>query len=196
MKIKICGLTREEDVLESVRLGAWALGFIHHPGSPRYVTPAQTRDLTRRVPSEVRTVGVFVNSSAEQVARAVAESGVSMVQLHGDESPEFCDLLPFEKIKALPPDDSFKRYRDVRVLLDSRAPGQYGGTGIPLDWSAAGRIARAVPVILSGGLKSENVRLAIALVRPEAVDVSSGVESAPGIKDHDKLKMFFKEASK
>jgi phosphoribosylanthranilate isomerase len=200
MRVKICGLTREEDARQAEELGAWALGFIFYPKSPRYITPeaAQKIIANRKAPA----IGVFVNQMFAAPSIAL-QTGLKGIQLHGDETPEDCDRLRDNfggiVIKAF----RLMSERDVDTigayvnhadyaLLDSGAGGQYGGTGQTFDWSLAKKAARAgMPILLAGGLNAENITAAIAEVNPFAADLSSGVESAPGIKDPAKLDALF-----
>ena len=195
--VKICGITRLQDAELAVELGATALGFIFWPRSPRYIAPEQARAIVRALPATVTKVGVFVDEPIELVTQTLDFVGLGMAQLHGAESPEYCRQLGQTRtIKAVamkngaPPavgdfDD------DVLILLDAHDPSRYGGTGRTVDWNAARQIAGARKTILSGGLNAANVRPAIDSVQPYGVDVSSGVESAPGVKDGVRLKSFF-----
>ena len=200
MHIKICGLTRPDDAELAVALGASALGFVFWPGSPRAVGADVVRGITRALPPFVAAVGVFVNAPRDEVLRTAARAALTAVQLHGEEDPaEYAEeglrvikavpvgpRFAVEAVEALPP--------GVTVLLDAHDPIRRGGTGRTIDWTAAGEAARRRPVILSGGLTAGNVGRAVQLVRPYAVDVSSGVESAPGVKDREKLRDFFAAA--
>ncbi|MDA8124910.1 MAG: phosphoribosylanthranilate isomerase [Deltaproteobacteria bacterium] len=193
-EIKVCGITRLEDALCAVDCGAGALGFIFHPQSPRYLPPAKARTIIAALPRGVATVGVFVNESPGQVARIAGEAGIDLIQLHGDESPAYCRAFPPERlIKAVAPNGEadLKALADYAVrafLIDARSEERYGGTGRCADWDLAARIARSRPLILAGGLKEDNIDTALSVVAPSAVDLNSGVEQAPGIKDHDRLR--------
>ena len=198
LKVKICGITRLEDALAAVRLGADALGFNFWPGSKRHVTPEAARAVVRRLPPLVTAVGVFVNPTRDEVLRAVETSGVVMAQLHGDETPELCLSLPLPVLKAIRVADARSLAQiasyDVRgFVLDTPGAG-YGGSGRTFDWSLVAEAASAMPVVLAGGLTPENVGEAVRVVRPWAVDVASGVESAPGVKDEEKMKRFIEAA--
>ena len=200
MKVKICGITRLEDALEAARLGADALGFNFWPGSKRYVAPADARAIVRRLPPFVTAVGVFVDAPREEILRAVAASGVQVAQLHGDEPPELCASLPLPVVKALRIANAhalaaLAAYEVSGFLLDAPSAG-YGGSGKTFDWSLATEAAAVVPVMLAGGLTPENVAEAIRAVRPWGVDVASGVERAPGVKDLAKLRRFIETAKK
>lgn len=198
VRVKICGVTRLEDALRAVALGADALGFNFWPGSRRFLAPAAAREIVRRLPPLVTAVGVFVDPSRDEVLRAVADSGVQVAQLHGDEPPALCAALPFPVVKALRVRDAasleaLRQYEVAGFLLDSDSSG-YGGSGATFDWSLAAAAAAARPVILAGGLRPDNVAGAVRAVRPWAVDVASGVESAPGVKDAELMRRFIEAA--
>jgi phosphoribosylanthranilate isomerase len=193
-EIKICGITNIEDALCAAACGADAVGFIFHPASPRYITPGRAKEIIAVLPRGIATVGVFVNREAGEVALTVADCGLDLIQLHGDESPEYCRRFPPEQvIKAVSPRTSedlraFDAY-DVRAfLIDSREAGRYGGTGKRADWELAARFGKTHPLILAGGLGSENIGEALAAVAPAAVDLNSGCEWAPGSKDHERMR--------
>ncbi len=200
MRVKICGLIRLEDARFAHELGAWALGFIFAPMSKRHVEVAQVRDIVAELPAAL-TVGVFVNQIDEAIATA-QELDLRAVQLHGAETPEDCARVKREfsglVIKAFP-DSAIDTIADYighidYALIDTTAHGQFGGTGQTANWLQAARATGFnVPVILAGGLNPSNIRDAAAAVSPFALDLSSGVEASPGIKDHDKLKALFKE---
>jgi phosphoribosylanthranilate isomerase len=198
-RVKICGITRLEDALEAVRLGADALGFNFWPGSKRFIAPAEARRIIRALPPLVTTVGVFVDPSHDEAVAAAAVSGVQVLQLHGDESPEACRAFQLPVVKALRvagPEAlaEVARYRGLAgILLDAASPG-YGGSGLTFDWSIAREAATRVPLLLAGGLVPKNVGEAVRAVRPWAVDVASGVESSPGVKDPEKLARFIRAA--
>jgi phosphoribosylanthranilate isomerase len=200
VKVKICGITRVEDALEAARLGADALGFNFWPRSKRYVAPAEARAIVRRLPPFVTAVGVFVDASREEILRAADASGIRVAQLHGDEPPELCASLPLPVLKALRIADghalaALAAYEVSGFLLDAPSPG-YGGSGATFDWSLAAEAAAVVPVVLAGGLTPENVAEAVRVVRPWGVDVASGVERSPGVKDLDKVRRFIEAAKK
>lgn len=196
-RIKICGLTRPEDAAAAVAAGADALGVILAP-SKRQVTLAQAAAVFADVPPLVARVGVFVNAHADDVWEAVARLGLTAVQFHGDEAPETCAAAPVPVIKALRVGPGFdpaeaERYRGVvsALLLDTLVAGEQGGTGQVFGWrDVAGRLPAWAPVLLAGGLGPDNVAEAIGVLRPYAVDVSSGVEQAPGVKDHHLIDRF------
>ena len=198
VRVKMCGTTRLEDALAAVRCGIDALGFIFYPKSPRFITPENAKPIIETLPPFIDRVGVFVNASHQEVIRT-AGCGLSYLQLHGDEPADYCralrEMLPvcgiikaFRVGDASKPED-FAPYNDCvdAFLLDTYAKGIPGGTGISFDWSVIDSLALQRPIILAGGLTPENVANAIAAVRPYAVDINSGVELQPGIKDHDRL---------
>lgn len=190
MLVKICGVTRAEDAADAVELGAGAIGFIFWPGSPRFIDPHSARAIVRSVPAFVTTVGVFVNQSPDEVNRIASVAGLGAVQLHGDETPQIAAQIDRPVIKALSQvsEADLQDWVDPTLLLiDAHDPKRRGGTGEKADWDAAARVARTRRVVLAGGLNAGNIRDAIATVAPFGVDVSSGVETSPGIKDHRKL---------
>ena len=194
--VKICGITRAQDAELAAALGARALGFVFWPASPRAVTVETAKAIARRIPPNVMKVGVFVNEDIARVREIVDDVGLDFAQLHGDESPEYCQQLGKKVIKAVGMQANGETTlgtfsSDVLLLVDAHDPASRGGTGRTVDWDAARAIAAERPTILAGGLNAANVRLAIRSVRPYGVDVSSGVESAPGIKDPAKLRSFF-----
>lgn len=200
MRVKICGLTREEDAQRAEALGAWALGFIFYPKSKRYIEPAQAA----RIIAALKTpaVGVFVNQTGDVVDIARL-AGLKGIQLHGDETPEHCARVKTNftgfVIKAFRPEneDDIAAIADYKgkidyALLDAGTGGQYGGTGHTFDWNLAVKAGETgIPLILAGGLTADNILTANAKVKPFAADLSSGVESAPGIKDKEKLEALF-----
>jgi phosphoribosylanthranilate isomerase len=196
--VKVCGITRLDDALAAARLGATAVGLVLWPGSPRYVEPARAAEIAAALPPEVASVGVFVNQPIDDVRRAAAEIGLSAIQLHGDEPPSYAAALGYPVWRALAltavPEVLAEWDAAATILLDAHDPVRRGGTGRTIDWSEAARVARLRPVILAGGLTPDNVRPAIEAVRPFGVDVSSGVEAAPGVKDPDKMARFLERA--
>lgn len=199
VRIKICGVTRLEDALEAVRLGADALGFNFWPGSKRFIAPATAREIVRRLPPLVTTVGVFVDPTHDEATAAAAVSGVQVLQLHGDEPPELCRSFQLPVVKALRvagPEAlaALDRYPGVAGLLLDAASAGYGGSGQTFDWSIARAAAARATLLLAGGLGPDNVAEAVRAVRPYGVDVASGVESSPGVKDHEKLARFIRAA--
>ncbi|MGH8638253.1 MAG: phosphoribosylanthranilate isomerase [Burkholderiales bacterium] len=196
-RVKICGIRRPEDAQLAVELGAHALGFVFWPNSPRAVTAEQARIVIDRVPPFVAAVGVFVNQAPADVLDTARRAGLTAIQLHGDEEASAYAGCGWRVIKALPvgKDFTLSAVEDVpaemTVLLDAHDPVRRGGTGRAIEWSVAATAARVRPIVLSGGLTPANVRTAIDAVQPFAVDVSSGVESAPGVKDETKMRAFF-----
>jgi phosphoribosylanthranilate isomerase len=196
VKVKICGVRTIDEAQAVVDAGADALGFNFWPASARYIEPRVAREVITNLTPTVCTVGVFVNEEANRIVDIASELGLSAVQLHGDESPEFCGRLgSIKTIKAIRVGQDFdlsviEKYRVSMVLLDSSIEGSYGGTGRKFDWQIAIEAKRLAPIILAGGLTTENVWDAIAQVRPAAIDVCSGVEAEPGRKDLDKLRRF------
>jgi len=195
VKVKICGITDYEDASMAVELGAAALGFIF-AHSPRQVTPQKARDIISAIPPFVKTVGIFVNQDPIEINKIMRYCGLDLVQLHGDESPDFCDELMPYTIKALRIKDeaslrTAQAYRgNVRaLLLETYSKDKAGGTGETFDWQLAIKIKKlGIPIILAGGLGPSNIDGAISTVRPYAVDVNSGVEKRPGKKSHSLIK--------
>jgi phosphoribosylanthranilate isomerase len=198
MIVKICGITRLEDAQQAVAHGATAIGFVFWPRSPRYVAPDRAAEIVRTLPSAVITVGVFVNEPVDRVRAIAATAGVGIVQLHGDEPPAYADAVGYPIFRSVTLDDAVEASAawpvGTRLLLDAADRDRRGGTGVQVDWSRAAAIARQHPVILAGGLTPDNVAEAIGFVEPYGVDVSSGVESAPGIKDAMKVARFLENA--
>jgi len=197
-RIKICGVTNPADALLAVELGADALGFVFYPPSPRAVTVAAAADICHQLPPFVARVGVFVDELEYEIERALEECLLTALQFHGEEPPGFCVKFPAKSIKAirLRGEESLRAAAEYDVdalLLDAYDARAQGGTGQTVDWALAARAGEFVrkPVILSGGLKAENVAEAIRVVNPYGVDVASGVEREPGKKDADKLRRFF-----
>jgi len=189
-RIKVCGMTRAEDVCHAAAAGVDAVGFIFVPESPRMVEPEEVREMVRRLPPFVAAVGVFVDEEPERVNHIVRFCGLNVVQLHGGEGPDACRQVEAPVIKAFRVGDDLAaadlaRFRGVVAgfLLDTYVENLAGGTGKVFDWSRVERLAPPGPVILAGGLGPENVAQAVRSVRPYAVDVNSGVETAPGRKD-------------
>jgi len=183
---KICGITREADAELAASLGAWAVGFVLWPKSPRHITIDGVCAIVRNLPPAVEPVGVFVDPTAEEV-RAAADAGIRIAQVHGE--VPLVDL-PVIRAVRLCGDGIEPAVGDATILLDAHDPVRRGGTGTPIDWHRAAAVARSRRVILAGGLRADNVGEAIAVVKPFAVDVSSGVEAGPGIKDHERLRAF------
>ena len=208
MRIKICGITQPEQGTAIADAGATALGFICASTSPRYVSPTQIRAVVEQLPENVHRIGVFVNSSAEEICQIVPAAGLTGVQLHGDETPEFCQqlrsMLPdVEIIKALRVRNSealaeAEVYFDLvdTLLLDAYHPQMVGGTGKTLDWQSLQRFQPSCPWLLAGGLTPDNVLDALNQVNPSGIDLSSGVERAPGDKDLNKVAKLFEQLGK
>lgn len=197
VKVKICGMTRIEDALLAVKEGADAVGFIFYKKSPRYVNAKTVKSIVAALPPFIETVGVFVNESADRINRIADSCKLTTVQLHGNESPAFCKKIHRKVVKAVRVNgkESFKglsAYKVSGFLLDAYSEQQQGGTGEKFDWRLASEGKKFGPVILAGGLDPSNVAHAIQKVKPYAVDVCSGVEKMPGIKDPSKLKKFLK----
>ena len=195
MFVKICGITRAEDALAALEEGATALGFVFWPKSPRFIDPHRARAIVASLPPPVVAVGVFVNQPADEVNRVAERVGLNAVQLHGDETPGFAATVTRPVMKAVSLANGWRDAdawpADVTLLVDAHDMEHRGGTGRKADWVAAATLAGRRRIVLAGGLTPENVREAIAAVRPFGIDVSSGVESAPGIKDGDKLAALF-----
>ncbi len=199
VRIKICGITNLEDALLAVAAGADALGFVFFKESPRHIFPEQAAAIIRQLPPFVQTVGLFVNEALETVNGIADRCGLDIIQLHGDESPEFCDGVKRRVIKALRVKDitsldAMKDYQVAAFLLDAWSPTAHGGTGRTFNWEIAASAAQSGCIILAGGLTPENVADAIRQVRPYAVDVSSGVETEPGKKCREKMTTFIHAA--
>jgi phosphoribosylanthranilate isomerase len=198
--VKICGITNTPDALAAAQAGADALGFVFYEGSPRYIATDAAAAIIHELPPAIVKVGLFVNAAEEAVQRAIAECGLNLLQFHGDETPDYCLQFGLMSMKAFRVRDaaSLKALPDYRTdawLLDAYVPDQYGGTGDTFNWDLAVEAQRlGRPIFLAGGLTPENVGAAVQKVRPYAVDVSSGVESAPGKKDHTKVTAFIKAA--
>ena len=196
----MCGITSLEDALFAARAGASALGFVFYEKSPRFISPEDAGEIIRRIPPFVARVGVFVNAGADYLREAKDTAGFDVYQFHGDETPEFCSAFAGNYIKAVRVKsaeslDAVDLYDTDAFLFDAYSPDAYGGTGESFSWDVlSGRKLGNRFVILSGGLDADNVRDAIRAVNPHAVDVSSGVESSPGVKDHLKLKRFLEAA--
>ena len=195
--VKICGITRVEDALAAARLGAHALGFVFYGKSPRNVAPEHAAEIIRALPPFITMVGLFVNADEHGVKRVIEQVPLNLLQFHGEETPQFCSGFNVPYIKAVRVKAGLdllqyaQLYGTARgLLLDAFIEGIHGGTGAAFDWSLVPR-RLPLPVILSGGLNPENVGAAIRRVWPWAVDVSSGVEASPGIKDEQKMAAFF-----
>jgi phosphoribosylanthranilate isomerase len=196
--LKVCCITRVEDALQAVASGASALGFIFWPRSPRYITPERVREIVSALPADVTTVGVFVDADGDEIRRTAERSGINTVQLNDESTPDVMTRigLPVLRAVTLPSSERVAAEwpEDVTLLLDAHDPVRRGGTGMTVDWQQAADLARRRRLVLAGGLRPSNVAEAIAVVRPYGVDVCSGVESAPGVKDHDKVTQFLANA--
>lgn len=195
IKLKVCGITSYEDACAAIDCGAEYLGFNFYPKSPRYLAPETARDIIIRLPPEIINVGVFVNeASPESVIGIMQQSGVQFAQLHGDEDADFCIKVGAERvIRALRAGADFNpqealQFPAAAILLDAFDHQLYGGTGKTTNWQAANELSKLRKVFLAGGLSPDNITDAILAVKPFAVDVNSGVESAPGRKDANKLR--------
>jgi phosphoribosylanthranilate isomerase len=194
--VKICGITRPQDAALAAGLGASALGLVFWPSSPRKVSVEAAKAIAADIPAGVLKVGVFVNQPVEDVARIMDDVGLDVAQLHGHESPEYCQSLGGKIFKAVGMADngsvSIEDFgSDIVLLVDAYDAARFGGTGKTVNWDSAREIAATRRTILAGGLNAANIKLAVRSVRPYGVDVSSGVESAPGVKDPNRLRTFF-----
>lgn len=193
-RVKVCGITSVEDALSAIEAGVDALGFVFYPPSPRFIEPRKARSIVLSLPPFVVPVGVFVNEPPHKVIDIANETGLFVVQLHGDEPPDYIEKLPPLKIiKTIRVSEaselkSAQSYDVSAILLDTRVEGLWGGTGKPFDWSLASQSSKQT--ILAGGLNPENVATAIRIARPHAVDVSTGVEVRPGKKSPELIRAF------
>jgi phosphoribosylanthranilate isomerase len=194
--VKICGITNLNDAHAAVAAGADVLGFNFYKPSPRYITPAAAREIINTLPDAILTAGVFVNEGSPDAVRSIADqAGVKAVQLHGDESPDYCRALKFV-IKTFAVSESFdlnqlRAYEVDAIMLDTKDNRLRGGTGRTFDWTIAQQVSQRVPKLyLAGGLSPENVGEAISMVHPYAVDTCSAVEDSPGIKNHERMRVF------
>ena len=195
-RVKICGITTPDDALAAADAGADAIGLVFYPNSPRCVSTAAACDIVAAVPPFVTVVALFVDEPRDSIERTLSNVRIDLLQFHGDETPDECDgyhrpwLKAFRMRPELDLPAACRQYRGARAaLLDTWQDGVPGGTGKTFDWALARR-ELALPVVLAGGLNAGNVGRAVRTVRPAAVDVSGGVESAPGVKDHDKIRRF------
>jgi len=203
MRVKICGVTDIDDAAEAVRLGAWAVGLVHYEKSPRRCSPEEAAAVGAAFRRKCEVVGVFVNPELHEVAKAVEDAGLTMVQLNGEEGPSFCAEVArrtgVKVIKAIHVASAAdvhaaEALRTDYHLFDSRGKGLWGGSGQSFDWGLLRGHRSEVPAIVAGGLRPDNVAEAIAVTRPFAVDVASGVEAEPGRKDHAAMTAFFEAA--
>ena len=197
VKVKICGITNLEDANAAILMGADMLGFNFYPKSPRFIEPEEAAEIISDLPAFIDTVGVFVNTSIDEIKRQIADGRLNWAQLHGDETPEFCrsleSLSHIKTMKAIRVKDASsialaETYFTDAVLLDAFDPKRYGGTGISFNWNIIGNMNKRV--FLAGGINPDNVRKAIDL-GVYGIDVCSGIESSPGKKDHAKMKKLF-----
>jgi phosphoribosylanthranilate isomerase len=203
MRVKICGITNLDDAAEAVRLGAWAIGLIHFADSPRAVEQAEAVRISAAFRRKCEVVGVFVNPELDEVARAVEDEGLTMVQLSGEEGPSFCaevarktgvKVIKAVHVSSAADIHAAEAFRADFHLFDKGAKGLWGGAGESFDWGLLRERRSQVPAIVAGGLRPENVAEAIAVTHPHAVDVASGVEAEPGRKDHAAMTAFFDAA--
>jgi len=203
MRVKFCGITNLDDAAEAVLLGAWAIGLIHFDGSPRYVEPGMAAEIGAAFRRKCEVVGVFVNPTLEEVAKAVEDAGLTMVQLNGAEGASFCTevarrtgakVIKAVHVASAADIHGAEAYRTDFHLFDRRGPGLWGGTGESFDWELLRGHRSEVPALLAGGLRPDNVAAAIAVAHPYAVDVASGVEAEPGRKDHAAMAAFIEAA--
>ncbi|MCX8012486.1 MAG: phosphoribosylanthranilate isomerase [Desulfobacterota bacterium] len=198
-KIKICGITNLNDALTAADLAVDALGFVFYHPSPRFIPPDKAKLIRKHIPPFTFTVGVFVNESKEEVLKVAKECGLDILQFHGNESPEYCNFFSDYKIiksfslKEPSELEAISRYQVNAILIDAYEPAYYGGTGKKANWELARAAKKFGPLILAGGLNENNVCEAILEVAPYAVDVSSGVELRPGVKDPEKLRRFVRK---
>ncbi|MDX1914229.1 MAG: phosphoribosylanthranilate isomerase [Methylophilus sp.] len=201
VRAKICGITRVQDALEAVKLGADAIGLVFYSASPRNISLSAAADVVQALPPYVSKVGLFVNASKDEIQRVLSAVHLDIIQFHGDESPQFCDQInmPYYKAIRVKDDTNLLQYAQLyqnakALLLDTYSDTAMGGTGQVFNWDLI-PAGLEKPVILAGGLTAENVRLAIEKVRPYAVDVSGGVEQDKGIKDAQKMAAFMQEVN-
>jgi phosphoribosylanthranilate isomerase len=203
MRVKFCGITRLDDAEEAARLGAWAIGLNHWAKSPRRCDPVVAVEIGAALRRRLQVVGVFVNDSLDAIASAVEDESLTMVQLHGDEGPAFCKevarrtgckVIKALRVRSAADVQSAEVFRTDFHLLDAHSPGVPGGTGESFDWSLVASRRSEVPLILAGGLTPDNVGEGVAAAHPFAVDVASGVEAEPGVKDHALMAAFAERA--
>jgi phosphoribosylanthranilate isomerase len=196
VKVKICGITNYEDAVAAIDMGADMLGFNFFPGSPRFITPHDAEILINRLPAFVDTVGLFVNETVEKINEVLTLCQLNWIQLHGDEDPQFCRSFLSRNVKTMKA-IRVKDHNDIEsartfftdaVLLDAFDPAKYGGTGVSFDWNIIGNISQRI--FLAGGINPDNIASAVKL-GVYGVDICSGIESAPGKKDHKKMKKLF-----
>jgi phosphoribosylanthranilate isomerase len=200
IRIKICGITNIEDASAAIEYGADALGFVFYPKSPRAITPEAAKSLVSMVPPFISTVGVFVDEDMSELKKTVSYTGLDIIQLHGSESPEYCNMtskvIKAIRVKDLADLNPLKQYKSASAfLLDTYSPDAMGGTGHVFNWEIAVEAKKLGTIILAGGLNPDNIENAVKIVQPYGIDVSSGVEGKEkGSKDHDKLRLFIERA--
>jgi len=200
VKVKICGITNLTDAIAAVDFGADALGFVLFQGSPRYISYSDAASIIKKLPPLTTTIGVFVDERPEQIEKIIGLTGIDVVQLHGNEPPEICNfsrrIIKAIRVKYLESLNPLIHYKDrvSAFLLDTFTPEIFGGTGQIFNWDIALDAKQFGRIILAGGLTPDNIAEAVGRVRPYGVDVSSGVESEKGKKDHKKLKLFIERA--
>ena len=205
VRVKFCGITNLDDGREAARLGAWAIGLNHHPESPRFCEPQVAAEIGAALKRRLEIVGVFVNPTLDELAAAAEDESLTMIQLHGDEGPAFCQeaarrtgckVIKALRVRSGADIRAAEAYRTDFHLLDAHRPGTPGGTGESFDWELLAGRRSEVPLILAGGLTPENVADGVAAARPFAVDVASGVEAEPGVKDHALMARFVESAQR
>lgn len=200
VRVKICGITNLEDAVAACGAGADALGFVFFKASPRYIVPEKAAEIIRALPPFITPVGVFVDEGADEVKEAAGMSGIRVLQFHGSETPGYCGSFGMPYVKAFRVRDmeslaGLEGYADASAyLLDAYSEAEFGGTGMTFNWDAAVYAKKFGRIILAGGLTPDNVAKAVQTVGPYAVDVSSGVESSKGRKDHDAVNKFIENA--
>jgi len=199
LRIKVCGITRLEDAVAAAECGADALGFVFYRKSPRFIEPEDAAAIIGKLPPFVVPVALFVNEDEKKVSEITSMTGINVIQFHGDETPDYLSrfherVIRAVRIKAETPLDSLAGLDVSAILFDAYSAAAYGGTGATFDWGLVGNFRGSSRIILAGGLTPENVGAAVRSVGPYAVDVSSGVESSPGIKDRKKMKLFITNA--
>ena len=199
IQVKICGLTNLDDTLDAVELGADYLGFNFYPDSKRFIDPIEAKGILQEVPSSIARIGVFVNADSDLVLDVAGDLNLDYLQFHGDESPEYCNVFgrPWMKAHRLKDESDLKQlaaYESSWLMVDAYVEKAFGGTGVVSNWDLARMAKKYGNLFLSGGLKPENIELAINSVWPYAVDVASGVEDTPGQKNRHKMEEFIMKA--
>lgn len=200
VKVKICGITNLDDAMAAADFGADALGFVFFKKSLRYISPANAKKIIKKLPPFISTLGIFVNENKKNIEKIVLQTGINIIQLHGDETPKACNLskpvIKAIRVKSIENLELVSKYKDMvsAFLLDTYTPEVFGGSGQIFNWDIAVEAKQFGRVILAGGLTPANIEKAVRLVHPYAVDVSSGVEAEKGKKDHRKMKFFIERA--